>query len=193
MVLITYSFEQEQNFQSLQQYFLDSFGQSYQKLCHNFMHSGHSDTEVAFLFVNNELRIFYSIPRYDEFDIISFNETCNVKEFMLKLLELLSGDATITAHISYDGTYACPKKYLLLYLPPEYKTDDSDTLECLLNEDRTISCSLYTAPHISKEIQFVLNTYDDIQSSIINTIDGSQKDNFLPRFFSLVSLFMYGR
>lgn len=193
MVLITYSFEQEQNFYNLQQYFLDAFGQSYQKSCHNFMQSGHSNTEVAFLFINNELRVFYSIPRYDEFDTISFNETCNVKDFMLKLLEVLDGNATIAAHINYDKSFVCPQKYLLLYLPTEYKTDDNDTLTCLLNEDRAISCSLYTAPHISKEIQFVLNTYDDIQSSIINTIDGSQKDNFLPRFFSLVSLFMYGR
>lgn len=192
MLLITYSFKKPQNFDLLQSFLHNEFSDNYVKYCTDFFVCGRKSTEISFLFLEKEMHIFYSIPKCDEYDIVCFDKPCNVKEFMLKLHNIFEGDIDLSAHLSYNNI-KCPKKYLFFYLPQEFKTDDRDVLDLFENDDFSPSCSLYTSPHDSKEIQFVLNTYDEFQASIINVIDGTNKEDFIPRFFALVSLLMNGR
>ena len=192
MLLITYSFKKNQNFELLQDFLHNEFSSDYIQHCQNFFECGRKTTEISFLFLEKEIHIFYSIPKCDEYDIVLINKPCNIKEFMIKLHNIFDGDIDLSAHLSYNNT-KCPKKYLFFYLPQEFKTDDKEMLSLFEDEGFVPSCSLYTSPHDSKEIQFVLNTYDEFQTSIFNIIDGSNKDDFIPRFFSLVSLLMNGR
>jgi hypothetical protein len=191
MLLITYSTDIPQDFGYIQTLLNNIFSNEYQKECTNFVSCGRKTTEISFLFLEKEIRVFYSIPRCDEYDIISTNDGISIKDLMLKVYNALIGNVAISAHLSYIHNPS-PKQYIHLYLPEDCKTDNPE-VNNYFRQNNNLSCYLYTAPYDTKEIQFVLHTYDDILSSITNTIDGSQKTDFIPRFFSLVTLLMYGR
>ena len=116
MLLITYSFKKNQNFELLQDFLHNEFSSNYIKHCQNFFECGRKSTEISFLFLEKEIHIFYSIPKCDEYDIILANKPCNIKEFMLKLHNMFDGDIDLSAHLSYNNI-KCPKKYLFFYLP----------------------------------------------------------------------------
>ena len=192
MLLITYSTDIPQDFDYVQEVLANIFSDKYQKKCTNFILCGRKKTEISFLFLEKEIRVFYSIPRCDEYDVISIDKGISIKDLMLKINNTLTGNIAVSAHLSYVHNPS-PKKYIHLYLPEDCKTDNPEVNAYFRQSNDNLSCYLYTAPYDTKEIQFVLHTYDDIISSITNTIDGSQKTDFIPRFFSLVTLLMYGR
>ena len=111
MLLITYSFKKNQNFELLQDFLHNEFSSDYIQHCRNFFECGRKTTEISFLFLEKEIHIFYSIPKCDEYDIVLINKPCNIKEFMIKLHNIFDGDIDLSAHLSYNNT-KCPKKYL---------------------------------------------------------------------------------
>lgn len=187
MLLLTYSFNTQQNFSEIQNFFNDRFGNNYIKNCQEFNSCGRKQTEISFLFLEKELHIFYSIPKCDEYDIIYIERPCNIKDFMLELYNVFDGDIDIIVHIP-NMNHNNTKKFINKFFPKETQEDLKDIENIIKKDDFYPSCSFYTSPYMSNDIQFVFNTYDELQSSILNTIDGSNENNFLPSFFNLVSL-----
>ena len=187
MLLVTFDFETAQDFSITQNFFLQHFHNQYEKRCINFTECGRKENEISFLFIEKAIRIFYSIPKCEEYDTIIVDDNFDTQSFLTKCHETFCGNIDLSAHISYTEK-TCPAKTIFHYVPDEWKDTDEELLNYLLNNEEGVSCSLYTSPNTSKEILFMLNTYDEDMASIPNTIDGKNKSDFIPRFFSLVSI-----
>ena len=75
MILFTYSSNENQNFEILQDFLFLKFPNEYVKECCDFYSCGRKTNEISLLFLENEIRVFYSLPRKDEFDTILLNSS----------------------------------------------------------------------------------------------------------------------
>ena len=176
-----------QNFEEFQDFLKSTFQQAYQKQCKNFNEYGRLQNQISLLFIENEIRIFYSIPKCEECDIVVIEEAIQIKKVLQIIYNWFSGNIDLSAHITYNDI-DCPIEKLYYYLPDNWKQGEDNIMGFLKKNSNIISCSLCTSPSISKEILFTVNTYDMDKASIFNVIDGNTKNDFIPRFFSLVSI-----
>lgn len=192
MLLMTYSFDEKQNFDLIQEFLHNKFSSNYLQQCKDFFECGRKSTEISFLFLEKEMHIFYSIPKCDNYDVVYFDKPCNIKDFMLELYNMFNCNIDISAHIS-KMNFKNTEKFVKKFFPKNNQNIMAEIEKIMQDENFSPACSFYASPYTSKDIQFVFNTYDELQSSIFDVIDGNTENNFLPNFFYLVSLLLYGR
>lgn len=187
MILFTYSSNENQNFEILQDFLFLKFPNEYVKECCDFCSCGRKTNEISLLFLENEIRVFYSLPRKDEFDTILLNNKYDFRDFLYELYNLLTGDIDISVHLSDNNIRYSDNCIKMCFLE-----DVKDDMINFFKNKNEVNCSLHTSPYFSKDILVTIHTYDDELSSVTKIIDGSQKNNFVPRFFTLVRLLSIG-
>lgn len=190
MLLITYSSTVNQDFNIIQNFLSQKFADTYVKRCTVFNSAGRNTTEISFLFLEKEVKVFYSIPRCDEYDTFILENRNSMQKLLMDIFNLFADEVSVSAHL--HDTLPSSKQYIHLYLPEDCKTDCPE-LNTFFRNHNNLDVHLRIYPSETKEIQLILHTYDELISSITNVIDGSNKIDFIPRFFSLVILLMYGR
>lgn len=193
MLLLTLSSNQSQNFDKVQNYFIDNFNENFIKNCENFTSYGRKTKEISFLFLEKETHIFYSLPKCDEYDILILPSNFNIKPFINEIYKLLEGNIDISAYISYNNIrLENAQKDCIFRCLPENMRNEKSILSLFNKETINMSCVLYVMPYETQEILITINTYDYFISSITNIIDCNVND-FLTKFFNLVVRLMYGR
>ena len=175
------------DFRNLQCFLSKRFAGNSRINCYAFETAGKSCTEVSFLFLINEVRVFYSIPREDLYASFVPNDSCNIAELVVDFYRMFGGDAEVAAHLSYNDI-ECPLQHLSEQIS-SCTNFDGVIIGGLSNE---ISCSLYASPSTEKEILFVINTYNADIQSVHGVIDKSSESDFISAFFDLIIL-LYGR
>ena len=107
MLLLTYSLKQPYDFCNIQHFLSEYFAGNCCLNHYSFGKFGKSCTEISFLFLLNEVRVFYSIPREDLYDSFYLNDSCNITELVINFYSMFGCDAEVSAHISYTDV-TCP-------------------------------------------------------------------------------------